>query len=124
MVSITSTGIRSGNAEMLSASTTRPPMANTSLHALAAAIAPKSAGSSTSGGKKSVVETRASPGASRYTAASSKGASPTSSAASLPSASWRTSADSGAPPHFAAHPPHDVHSVRRTPATSVTVRPG
>ena len=32
-------------------------MANTSLQALAAAMAPKSAGSSTSGGKKSVVDT-------------------------------------------------------------------
>ena len=54
---IASTGMRSGNAEMLSAITTRPPMANTSLHAFAAAIAPKSDGSSTSGGKKSVVDT-------------------------------------------------------------------
>ena len=44
---------------MLRASTTRPPMAKTSLHALAAAIAPKSDGSSTSGGKKSVVDTSA-----------------------------------------------------------------
>ena len=41
------------------ASTTRPPIANTSLQALAAAIAPKSDGSSTSGGKKSVVDTSA-----------------------------------------------------------------
>ena len=54
-----STGIRSGNAEMFSAITTRPPMAKTSLHAFAAAIAPKSDGSSTSGGKKSVVDTTA-----------------------------------------------------------------
>ena len=44
---------------MFSAITTRPPMANTSLQALAAAMAPKSAGSSTSGGKKSVVDTMA-----------------------------------------------------------------
>ena len=43
----------------MTASTTRPPMANTSLQALAAAMAPKSAGSSTSGGKKSVVDTSA-----------------------------------------------------------------
>ena len=54
-----STGIRSGKAEMLSAKATVAPMANTSLHALAAATAPKSAGSSTSGGKKSVVATTA-----------------------------------------------------------------
>ena len=59
MAATASTGMRSGKAEMLRASTTRPPMANTSLQALAAAMAPKSDGSSTSGGKKSVVETRA-----------------------------------------------------------------
>ena len=47
----------SGKAAMLTAITTWPPIANTSLQALAAAIAPKSPGSSTSGGKKSVVET-------------------------------------------------------------------
>ena len=39
--------------------TTRPPMANTSLQAFAAAMAPKSDGWSTSGGKKSVVDTSA-----------------------------------------------------------------
>ena len=59
MAPIASTGMRSGKAEMFRAITTRPPMANTSLQALAAAMAPKSPGSSTSGGKKSVVETTA-----------------------------------------------------------------
>ncbi len=49
----------SGNPATLSASTTRPPMANTSEQALAAATAPKSPGSSTSGGKKSMVDTSA-----------------------------------------------------------------
>ncbi|CAB4757530.1 unannotated protein [freshwater metagenome] len=44
---------------MFTAITTRPPIAKTSLHALAAEIAPKSSGSSTSGGKKSVVLTKA-----------------------------------------------------------------
>ena len=58
-------GMRSGKAAMLRASTTRPPMANTSLQALAAAMAPKSAGSSTSGGKKSVVDTSARSSVSR-----------------------------------------------------------
>jgi hypothetical protein len=57
--------MRSGKAEMLRASTTRPPIANTSLQALAAAMAPKSSGSSTSGGKKSVVETMARSSATR-----------------------------------------------------------
>ena len=52
-------GSASGKAATLMASTTRPPMANTSLQALAAAMAPKSEGSSTRGGKKSVVDTRA-----------------------------------------------------------------
>src|SRR5437763_15047479 len=102
------TGIRSGNAEMLSASTTRPPIANTWLHALAAAIAPESAGSSTSGGKKSVVDTTARSSVNRYTAASSNGASPTSNAASADEDRSRTSPLSGEPPHFAAQPPHDV----------------
>ena len=59
MAATASTGMRSGKAEMLRASTTRPPMAKTSLQALAAAMAPKSDGSSTRGGKKSVVDTRA-----------------------------------------------------------------
>ena len=59
IAAMASCGRRSGKAEMFSAITTRPPMANTSLQALAAAMAPKSAGSSTSGGKKSVVDTMA-----------------------------------------------------------------
>jgi hypothetical protein len=33
--------------------------------------------------------------------------------------SVRTSSDRGAAPHFAAHPPHEVHSVNRT-----ATRPG
>src|SRR5688572_26025869 len=110
---------------MLSARTTRPPMANTSLHAFAAAIAPKSAGSSTRGGKKSVVETKARPSARRRTAASSKGANPTSSPAEAdrPPSISRTSADSGEPPHFAAQPPHEVHSVSfSAPSAIATAR--
>src|SRR5437763_16819923 len=95
------TGIRSGNAEMLSASTTRPPIANTSLHAWAAAIAPKSAGSSTSGGKKSVVDTTATSSEIRYTAASSNGDSPMSNDGSADADSSRTSALNGDAPHFA-----------------------
>jgi hypothetical protein len=42
-----------------------PPIAKTSLRAFAAAIAPKSAGSSTSGGKKSTVKTSARSSSSR-----------------------------------------------------------
>jgi hypothetical protein len=59
MASMAGSGSRSGKAATLRAVVTRPPMAKTSLHAFAAAIAPKSPGSSTSGGKKSVVDTTA-----------------------------------------------------------------
>ena len=114
MASMASMGRRSGKAETFSAVVTRPPMAKTSLQALAAAIAPKSAGSSTRGGKKSVVDTTARSSLTRYTAASSNGARPTSSASSVPPASSRTRPDSGAPPHFAAQPPQAVHSVSRS----------
>src|SRR4051794_34353049 len=116
MAAMASGGMCSGKAEMFSASATAPPIANTSLHAFAAAMAPKSAGSSTSGGKKSVVETIATSSVTLYTAASSNGAKPTSKDLSTPlssAANDRTSAANGDAPHFAAHPPHDVHSVSR-----------
>ena len=51
----TSRGSSSGNAAIDSANRTRPPIANTSLSAFAAAIAPNVRASSTSGGKKSSV---------------------------------------------------------------------
>ena len=51
----TSRGRSSGNAAIDSAKRTRPPIANTSLSAFAAAISPNVRGSSTSGGKKSSV---------------------------------------------------------------------
>ena len=51
----TSRGRSSGNAAIDSAKRTRPPIANTSLTAFAAAISPNVRGSSTSGGKKSSV---------------------------------------------------------------------
>src|SRR5262245_56405414 len=127
MAAIASGGMRSGNAEMFNASATDPPIANTSLHALAAAMAPKSAGSSTSGGKKSVVDTMARSSLTLKTAASSNGANPTSNDESSPSsvASERTSAARGDAPHLAAQPPHDVHSVSRMSASaSVIGSPG
>ena len=55
IAAITSVGRSSGNAAIDSAKSTRPPIAKTSEQAFAAAIAPKVAGSSTSGGKKSTV---------------------------------------------------------------------
>ena len=60
-----STGSSSGNAATDSATSGRPPMAKTSFRAFAAAIAPKRAGSSTMGGKKSVVKTSARSSSSR-----------------------------------------------------------
>ena len=60
-----SSGSSSGKAAMESASSGLPPMAKTSLSALAAAMAPKSAGSSTIGGKKSVVKISARSSSSR-----------------------------------------------------------
>jgi hypothetical protein len=56
----------------------RPPMAYTSLSALAAAMAPKVSGSSTMGVKKSTVCTRASSAVSLYTPASSAVSNPIS----------------------------------------------
>ncbi len=55
----TSVGSSSGNAATESASNGAPPIANTSLSAFVAEIAPKSSGSSTIGGKKSIVKTSA-----------------------------------------------------------------
>ena len=55
----TETGSSSGNAVTESASSGRPPIANTSLSAFVAAIRPNVRGSSTTGGKKSTVKTSA-----------------------------------------------------------------
>ncbi|CAB4575504.1 unannotated protein [freshwater metagenome] len=101
--------------------TTRPPMANTSLHALAAAIAPKSAASSTKGGKKSVVLTNATSSLTRYTAASSKGARPMMSAGSTDRGNSSTSPARRSLPHLAAQPPQLVHSVKRNGAPSCMI---
>src|SRR5918994_6629735 len=120
---ITAAGRDSGNAAMLRASTTSPPMANTSLHALAAAMAPKSAGSSTNGGKKSVVDTRATPSATCTTAASSEGAKPTNRSALPAVEAAATSSPSSDAPHLAAQPPHEVSSVSRTGSLDTTPIP-
>ena len=60
-----SIGSSSGNAAIDSANRTRPPIANTSDKALAAAISPYVRASSTSGGKKSSVNTSARSSSSR-----------------------------------------------------------
>src|SRR5436190_2729337 len=72
-----SVGSSSGKAAIESARSGEPPIAKTSLSAFVAAIRPKSAGSSTSGGKKSTVKMSARSSSSLYTAASSAGESPT-----------------------------------------------
>ena len=66
-----SRGRSSGNAAIDRAKRTRPPIANTSLSAFAAAISPNVRASSTSGGKKSSVPMIASSSLTRYAAASS-----------------------------------------------------
>ncbi len=61
----TAVGSSSGNAAIESARSGAPPIANTSFNAFVAAMRPKSAGSSTSGGKKSSVKTIARSSSSR-----------------------------------------------------------
>ena len=108
----------SGKAATFTAIKTFPPMAYTSLHAFAAAIAPKSEGSSTRGGKKSVVLTKAISSLTLYTAASSKGAKPINKAGSIETGNSSTSPANKSLPHLAAQPPQLVHSVSFSGAPS------
>ena len=96
---------------MLRAITTRPPMAKTSLQALAAAMAPKSSGSSTSGGKKSVVDTRARSRAEPVDGRVIEGRQPQQEGGSVEPASCRSRPERGTLPIWPAHPPQEVHSV-------------
>ena len=110
-------GKSSGNAAIDSANSTRPPIANTSESALAAAISPYAAGSSTSGGKKSSVPRIARSSLTRYAAASSGGSRPAMRSAERrrdpPAPSPESASASRSAPSFAAQPPHSVSSVRR-----------
>ena len=113
-------GKSSGNAAIDNANSTRPPIANTSESALAAAISPYSTASSTRGGKKSNVPRIARSSEMRQAAASSGGSRPAISAGSAAAPSARAPAPSPASasasrsaPSFAAQPPHSVSSVRR-----------
>src|SRR5688572_5885178 len=83
--------------------------------AFTAPIAPEAYASSTIGGKKSSVSTIAMSGATRYTAASSLGFSPTSSSAGL-ACCWRgrRTCASGPGPSFAPQPAQVASVVRRT----------
>ena len=107
----------SGIAATDSANRTRPPIAKTSDRAFAAAISPKVRGSSTIGGKKSSVPMTATPGATRWTAASSGGSRPAISPVDrrrrwpAPETGERLGETSA--PSFAAQPPHSVSSVSR-----------
>ena len=112
-----STGIRSGNAEMFSASTTGRPWRTRRCTRWRRRWHRSRRGRRPAAGR-SRWSTRA-PGrrSTWYTAASSNGASPTSSGVGLVGHAARARARaSGAAPHFAAHPPHDVHSVSRMSA--------
>jgi hypothetical protein len=110
----TSRGSSSGKAAIASANRTRPPIANTSLSAFAAAISPYVRASSTSGGKKSTVPMTASSSLIRYAAASSAGARPAMSSGGVGCAPRPLSASaSRSAPSFAAQPPQSVSSVRR-----------
>ena len=118
----TSRGSSSGNAAIDRAKRTRPPIANTSLIAFAAAISPNVRASSTSGGKKSTVPMIARSSLTRYAAASSGGWRPAMSSAGAASAPRPASAsDSMSAPSLAAHPPQSVSVVRRRLGTSDSV---
>ena len=98
-------GAPPGKAATESASSGAPPIANTSFSAFVAAIAPNVRGSSTSGGKKSTVNTIARSSSRRYTAASSAGSRPTSRSSASAGTSPARSVSSRAAEYFAAQPP-------------------
>src|SRR5207253_5969369 len=83
-----------------------------------AAIRPNSAGSSTSGGKKSTVKTSARSSSSRYTAASSAGSRPTRRSSVSAGTNPFNSSSSRAAEYFAAQPPPTVRLV--SPAASIS----
>src|SRR6267378_2504787 len=94
----------SGKPTIESAETGLPPMAYTSLSALAAAICPKVCASSTIGVKKSTVCTIAISGLSRYTPASSLVSKPTSTFGSVGRGKRRKTESSNPGLSFAAQP--------------------
>src|ERR1700686_139646 len=100
-----------GNATMLSAVSGWPPIAYTSERAFAAAICPKSNGSSTMGAKKSTVWTSARSSDRRYTPASSNVSLPTSSRGSDITGSAASARDRSPGPIFDAQPAHRANSV-------------
>ena len=113
-----------GNARMFRHATGRPPMANTSDSALAAATAPNSYGSSTTGVKKSSVSTAALSSSTWYTAASSAVSNPSRMFGSGSAGAMSFSISERSPgPHFAAQPPREVSSVKRMRSLSFTMPP-
>src|SRR5581483_3724096 len=98
-----------------------PPMAYTSESALVAAIWPYRYGSSTSGGKKSMVSIMARSSDTLYTAASSKLPKPAiKSGGALAAGSPASSLASSAAPSLAAQPPALTLAVNRRSSESVT----
>ena len=101
-----------------SANSTRPPIANTSDSAFAAAISPYATGR-----RRAAERSRASRGRQalrdQVTAASSGGSRPAMSApsGSVPAPSPASASESRSAPSFAAQPPHSVSSVRRIGGT-------
>src|SRR5947207_14754282 len=85
---------------------------------------PNNAGSSTSGGKKSSVNTSARSSSSRYTAASSAGSRPTSRSSAPAGTKPFSSSSSRAAEYFAAQPPPTVRLVNPGVATPFTVGRG
>ena len=109
----------SGKHTMFRAVTTRPPIANTSLSAFAAAICPNVYGSSTIGGKKSSVWIIAVSGDILYTAASSLLSYPTIRLSSALRFGIIPSTLLSAPaPSFAVHPPPLQNSISHFPYLS------
>src|SRR5438128_2426534 len=97
------------------------PTAYTSLTLFAAAIAPKAAGSSTMGVKKSTVATSARSGAMRYTAASSRDAAAVSTLGSTIRGRAPITCPSSTGLSLQAQPAPWLYSVNRRGDTSFTV---
>src|SRR6266566_2287408 len=108
-----------GNATMFIAVSGWPPIAYTSERAFAAAICPKSNGSSTMGAKKSTVWTSARSSERRKTPASSKVSLPTSNRGSEFTGSAASARDRSPGPIFDAQPAHRANEVRRKSSSRV-----
>ena len=115
MPETTSSGsVAAGTARTLSANAGVAPIAYKSLSELAAAMAPKSSGSSTIGVKKSTLATSTRPSPSSYTAASSGVSSPTSKFSSSVAGSTARIFSRSSGPSLQAQPAPCEYWVSRT----------